>query len=96
MHRSERGDWVTEVDESGAAADTGVSASIGVHGSFRVRYSENTDQVVIELGPRKSSAFAGLMVLLSASDAWQFRLLLDAAIEDAANVYRREFEAGVA
>lgn len=96
MYKSNDGAWVTEIDKYGAAADTGIAAGIHVHGSFRVRYAENVDKVVVELAPATSSAFAGLSMQLSAAQAYQLRQLLDAALEDTAYAYRREIEAGAA
>ncbi|WP_227984546.1 hypothetical protein [Nocardia spumae] len=76
------GDYVTELDERGDAADTGIRTSIAVHGSFRVTYAEHIDRVCVEVAPNKSSAFAQLSMQLTLEQAAGLRDMLDAAMSD--------------
>ncbi|MFI5535881.1 hypothetical protein ACIA5H_05765 [Nocardia sp. NPDC051900] len=77
------GHYVIAASESGVPVDTGVSANIMVHGSFRVRYAANVDRVCVRVSPASSSAYAEMSMQLTLEQATGLRALLDAGIADA-------------
>ncbi|WP_280411802.1 hypothetical protein [Nocardia asiatica] len=77
------GHYVIAASESGVPVDTGVSAEISVHGSFRVRYAAHVDRVCVRVYPASSSAYVGMSMQLTLEQATALRALLDAGIADA-------------
>ncbi|MBO0853605.1 MAG: hypothetical protein J2P18_07540 [Nocardia sp.] len=83
MEKNYLGEYVAELDERGRRpVDTGVAAGMSVHGSFRVSYASYADQVVVEVAPHDSSAYAAMQMHLRPEQAAGLRDLLDAALSD--------------
>ncbi|WP_104363638.1 hypothetical protein [Nocardia nova] len=82
MKKSVLNEYVTEVDEVGYPADTGINTRISVHGSFRVQYAAHIDRVCVEVAPNRSSAFAQMSMQLTLEQAADLRDMLDAAMSD--------------